>query len=64
MQIGTAGRNLGDVATIKYKMTLLLKSSSEAEFHRSSKQWKEWDKFIVSNGKYFEGEQIDVSQNF
>jgi len=64
MQIGDAGRNLGDVTTIKIEMTSLLKGSSEAEFQGCLKQWKQWDKCIVSNWKYFEGNQIDVSQNF
>jgi hypothetical protein len=32
MQIGAAGRNLGDVTTIKSETTSLLKGSSEADF--------------------------------
>jgi len=47
MQIGDAGRNLGDVTTIKSEMTSLLKGSSEAEFQGCLKQWKQWDKCIV-----------------
>ena len=56
------GRNLGDVTTIKSEMTSLLKGLREAEFQGCFQQWKQrWDKCIVSNGEYFEGDHIDVS---
>jgi len=64
MQIGAAGRNLSDVWTIKSEMTSLLKGLIQAEFQGCLKQWKQSDQCIVSNEKYFEGDQIDVSQNF
>jgi hypothetical protein len=56
------GQNLGDVTTIKSEMTSLLNSLREAEFQGCFQQWKQrWDKCIVSNGEYFEGNHIDVS---
>ena len=56
------GQNLGDVTTIKSEMTSLLKGLREAEFQECFQQWKQrWDKCIVSNGEYFEGDHIDVS---
>ena len=56
------GRNLGDVTTFKIEMTSLLKGLQEAEFQGCFQQWKQrWDKCIVSNGVYFEGDHIDVS---
>ena len=64
MQIRAARRNFGDVTTIKSEMTSLLKGLSEAKFQECLKQRKQWDKCIVSNGKYFEGDEIDVAKNF
>jgi len=56
------GRHLGDVTTIKSETTSLLKGSREEEFQGCFQQWKQrWDKCIVSNGEYFEGDHIDVS---
>jgi len=53
---------LGDVTTIKSETTLLLKGLREEEFQGCFQQWKRmWDKCIVSNGEYFEGDHIDVS---
>jgi hypothetical protein len=56
------GRHLGDVTTIKSETTSLLKGLREEEFQGCFQQWKRrWDKCIVSNGEYFEGDHIDVS---
>ena len=56
------GRNLGAVTTIKSEMTSLLKGLREAELQGCFQQWKQrWDKCIVSNGEYFEGDHTDVS---
>jgi len=55
-------RNLGDVTKIKSEMTSLLKGLREPEFQGCFQQWKQrWDKCILSNGGYFEGDNIDVS---
>jgi len=55
-------RHLGDVTMIKSEMTSLLKGLREEEFQECFPQWKRrWDKCIVSNGEYFEGDHIDVS---
>jgi len=56
------GRHLGDVTTIKSETTSLLKVLREEEFQGCFQQWKRrWDKCVVSNGGYFEGDHIDVS---
>ena len=56
------GRHFGDVTTIKIDMTSLLKGLREEEFLGCFQQRKRrWDKCIVSNEKYFEGDHIDVS---
>ena len=56
------GRNLCDMTTIKSEMTSLLKGFREAELQGCFQQWEQrWDKCIVSNGEYFEGDHIDVS---
>jgi len=53
------GLNLGDVTTMKSEMTSLLKGLREAELQGCFQQWKQrWDKCIVSNGEYFEGNHI------
>jgi len=58
MQTGAAA----DVTTIKREITLLLKGLSEEEFQGCFQQWKRrWDKCIVSNGEYFEGDHNEVS---
>jgi len=58
------GRHFGDVTTIKSETTSLLKGLREEEFKGCFQQWKRrWDKCIVSNGEYFEGDHIDVSEN-
>ena len=57
------GWHLGDV-TIKSETTSLLKGLREDEFQGFFQQWKQrWDKCIVSNGEYFEGDHNDVSEN-
>jgi len=62
MQIGAAGAALGDVTAIESEMTSLLKGLREEEIQGCFQQWKRrWDKCIVSNGEYFEGDHIDVS---
>jgi len=56
------GWHLGVVTTIKSETTSLLKGLREEEFQGCFQQWKQrWDKFIVSNGEYSEGNHIDVS---
>jgi hypothetical protein len=55
-------QHLGDVMTIKSETTSLLKGLREEEFQGCFQQWKRrWDKCIVTNGVYFEGDHIDVS---
>ena len=62
MQIGAAGAALGNVTAIEREVTSLLKGLREEEFQGCFQQWKrKWDKCIVSNGEYFEGDHIDVS---
>ena len=62
MQLVLRGQHLGDVTTIKSETTSLLKGLREEEFQVCFQQWKRrWDKCIVSNGEYFEGDHIDVS---
>ena len=64
MQTGAAGMAFGNVMTIKSEMTSLLKGLREEEFQGCFHQWKRrWDKCIVSNGEYFEGDHFDVSEN-
>ena len=47
---------------LEVKLHWLLKGLREEEFQGSFQQWKRrWDKYIVSNGEYFEGDHIDVS---
>jgi len=56
------GRHLGDVTTTKSEMTSLLKGLREEGFQGCFQQWKRrWDKCILSNGEYSEGDHIDVS---
>jgi len=56
------GQHLGDVTTIKSEITSLLKGLSEEEFQGCFQRWKRrWDKCIVSNREYFEGDHIEVS---
>ena len=55
---------LGAVTTIKSETTSLLKGLREEEFQGYFQQWeRRWDKCIVSNGEYFEGDHIDVCLN-
>jgi len=62
MQIGAAEVAFGDATTIKSETTSLLKGLREEEFQGCFQQLKRrWDKCIVSNGEYFEGDHIDVS---
>jgi hypothetical protein len=63
MQIGAGGvAHLGDVTMIKREKTSLLKDLREEEFQGCFQQCKRrWDKCILSNGDYFEGDHIDVS---
>jgi len=47
---------------VKSEMASLLKGLGEEEFQGCFQQWKRsWDKCIVSNGEYFEGDHTDVS---
>jgi len=58
------GQHLGNVKTIKSETISLLKGLREEEFQGCFQQWKRrWDKCIVSNGEYFEGDHIDISEN-
>jgi hypothetical protein len=58
------GRHLGDVATITAESTTSLKGLKEDDFQGCFNQWKQrWDKGIVSEGEYFEGDKNDVPNN-
>jgi len=39
-----------------------LKAISKIEFEECFRDWKIWDKCIISNGDYFEGDNINVDE--
>ncbi|KAG5337990.1 MOS1T transposase, partial [Acromyrmex heyeri] len=57
------GRHLGDVEAIKTETTRQLKSLTTEDFQRSYQQWKRrWQKCILSQGEYFEGDHIEIPE--
>ena len=57
------GQHWEDVETIKQETTRKLKSLTAEDFQGCFEQWKKrWDKCIVTNGEYFEGDKIIVAE--
>lgn len=55
------GRHLGAIETIKKEMTRLLKSIIEDALKRCFQQWKKrWQKCILLEGEYFEGDKVEL----
>ena len=57
------GRHLGYVEPIKAETTRQMKSLTTEDFLRSYQQWKQrWQKCILSQGEYFEGDHIEIPE--
>ena len=57
------GRRFTAIDDIKSELLKELKDIPEIEFEKCFEDWtKRWHKYIISNGDYFEGDNINVDE--